>query len=273
MERIDIAEILRRRAPRLSRMLPRAAVGWLRGVLHEAEINSFLHRFRDAEPQQVLGAWLDELCVTCRVEGLDSVPLGGRYLVVANHPFGGLDGVAACHALCLRFGGVRAIVNDLLTHIGPLRPLWIPVNKTGAQHPEYAAIRERAFASDLPVLTFPAGLCSRRTRHGVEDPAWRASFVRLAERYDRTILPLYVGGSLSDRFYRAARLRKALGVKFNFEMLLLADEMFRQRGTRIEMRVGTPIRPAELRSLDGDDERCRMVRRRVYALAQNTPAL
>ena len=273
MERIDIAEILRSRAPRLSRLLPRAVVGWLRELLHEEEINSFLLRHRDSEPQKMLGAWLDELCVTCRVEGLDEVPLSDRYLVVANHPFGGLDGVAVCHALCRRFGGVRAIVNDLLTCIEPLRPLWIPVNKSGAQHPEYAAIRERAFASDLPVLTFPAGLCSRRTRRGVEDLAWRASFVRLAERYDRTILPLYVGGSLSDRFYRAARLRKALGVKFNFEMLMLADEMFRQRGTDITMRVGEPIRPAELRPLESDDERCRMVRRRVYALARNTTVL
>ena len=123
------------------------------------------------------------------------------------------------------------------------------------------------------MLTFPAGLCSRRTRRGVEDPAWRASFVRLAERYDRTIIPLYVGGSLSDRFYRAAWLRKALGVKFNFEMLLLADEMFRQRGTDIAMRVGAPIRPADLRPLASDAERCRMVRRRVYALAQNTRVL
>ncbi len=273
MERIDIADILHRRAPRLSRMIPRAALRRLRELLHEEEINAFLQRHRDSEPQEVLGAWLDELGVACRIEGIDSVPLGGRYLVVANHPFGGLDGVAACHALCMRFGGVRAIVNDLLTHIEPLRPLWIPVNKAGAQHPDYAVIRERAFASDLPVLTFPAGLCSRRTRRGVEDPAWRASFVRLAERYDRTILPLYVGGSLSDRFYRTARLRKALGVKFNFEMLLLADEMFRQRGTDIAMRMGAPIRPAELRPLASDDERCRMVRRRVYALAQNTPAL
>ena len=273
MERIDIADILRRRAPRFAQLLPRAVVRRLRELLHEDEINSFLHRYRDAEPQEVLGAWLDELCVTCRVEGLDSIPLDGRYLVVANHPFGGLDGVAVCHALCRRFGGVRAIVNDLLTHIEPLSPLWIPVNKAGAQQPEYAAIRERAFASDLPVLTFPAGLCSRRTRRGVEDPAWRASFVRLAERYDRTIIPLYVGGSLSDRFYRAAWLRKALGVKFNFEMLLLADEMFRQRGTDIAMRVGAPIRPADLRPLASDAERCRMVRRRVYALAQNTRVL
>ena len=82
----------------------------------------------------------------------------------------------------------------------------------------------------------------------MEDPAWRASFVRLAERYDRTIIPLYVGGSLSDRFYRAAWLRKALGVKFNFEMLLLADEMFRQRGRSFRIRVGEPIPAEELAS-------------------------
>ena len=66
MERIDIADILRRRAPRFAQLLPRAVVRRLRELLHEDEINSFLHRYRDAEPQEVLGAWLDELCVTDR---------------------------------------------------------------------------------------------------------------------------------------------------------------------------------------------------------------
>ena len=60
------------------------------------------------------------------------------------------------------FGDARVIVNDLLMHVEPLRPLWIPVNKHGSQCGEYLRRFDEAFASDCPILTFPAGLCSRR---------------------------------------------------------------------------------------------------------------
>lgn len=271
MEQIDIGVVLQRHYPRAARLVPRQAMEWLRRLLHESEINDFLRSCRGMQPCEVLTAWLERLEVTCEVRWPEGLDPRGRYMIVANHPFGGLDGVAACEAICRRLGDVRAIVNDLLMHIGPLRPLWIPVNKSGAQHPEYAQLRDRALKSDVPVLTFPAGLCSRRTRRGVEDTAWRTSFVRLAERYDRTIIPLYVEGTLSERFYRVARLRKALGIRFNFEMVLLCDEMFRQRGAHIVMRAGEPVGAADLAAMADDGERCRMVRRRVYALAANTP--
>lgn len=61
-----------------------------------------------------------------------------------------------------RFGDARVVVNDLLMHLEPLRPLWIPVNKHGAQSAAYARRYEEEFMGERPILTFPAGLCSRR---------------------------------------------------------------------------------------------------------------
>lgn len=78
------------------------------------------------------------------------------------------------------FGDARVIVNDLLMHVEPLRPLWIPVNKHGSQCGEYLRRFDEAFASDCPILTFPAGLCSRRRQGVVSDLPWRSNFVKRA---------------------------------------------------------------------------------------------
>ena len=73
-----------------------------------------------------------------------------------------MDGMMLADELVGYFGDARVIVNDLLMHVEPLRPLWIPVNKHGSQCGEYLRRFDEAFASDCPILTFPAGLCSRR---------------------------------------------------------------------------------------------------------------
>lgn len=65
-------------------------------------------------------------------------------------------------------------------YLEPLRPLWIPVNKHGAQSASYARKFDEEFFGDLPVLTFPAGLCSRPNGGEVTDPEWKISFLKKA---------------------------------------------------------------------------------------------
>jgi hypothetical protein len=65
-----------------------------------------------------------------------------------------------------------------------------------------------------------------------------------------------------------ANLRRWFGVGFNVEMIMLVDEMFRQRGKVLEARVGAPIFPEEID--DGDLNHWNgEIRRRVYALGDS----
>lgn len=68
-----------------------------------------------------------------------------------------MDGMMLADELVGYFGDARVIVNDLLMHVEPLRPLWIPVNKHGSQCGEYLRRFDEAFASDCPILTFRPG--------------------------------------------------------------------------------------------------------------------
>ena len=269
MPQIDIAEVLRQKAPELSRRIPRFAVEWLRRTVHERDINHILASYWDLPPQEFIRACFREWQVTYSAHGLDRLDPAGRYLFVANHPFGGMDGMMLADKLIDRFGDARVVVNDLLMHVEPLRPLWIPVNKHGSQNSAYARRFDEAFAGDLPILTFPAGLCSRRIGGRIADTEWKTNFLKKAAASGRTIVPVFVEGRLSDFFYRVDRIRKALGIRFNIEMLWLPDEMFSQQGRHFRIVVGDPVPAEELTQFGSLREQAEAIRRKTYFLEKS----
>ena len=266
MPEIDIGAVLQTKAPRLSQRIPAFAVQWLRRTIHEAEINHILRTYWDLPPQEFIRAFFREWEVTYSAEGLERLDPKGRSLFVANHPFGGMDGMMLADKLIERFGDARVVVNDLLMHLEPLRPLWIPVNKYGAQNAAYARKFDEEMFGERQILTFPAGLCSRRIRGEVTDLPWKSSFLKKAYASQRQIVPLFVEGRLSNFFYRMTALRKMLGVKFNIELLWLPDEMFSQKGRHFRIVAGEPIPMAELQEQGSLHEQTEYIRKKTYFL-------
>ncbi len=266
MPQIDIGAVLAEKAPRGARWIPRPLVEWLRRTVHEKEINHILAEYWTLPPQEFIRACFRDWKVAYSAQGLERLDPKGRYLFVSNHPFGGMDGMMLADKLIDRFGDVRVVVNDLLMHVEPLRPLWLPVNKLGAQNAEYARRMEEAFFGDVPILTFPAGLCSRRIDGRITDTEWKPSFLKKAYASQRQIVPLFVEGRLSNFFYRFSRLRKSLGVKFNIEMLWLPDEMFAQAGKHFRIVAGEPVPFAELQPLGSLREQVEYIREKTYFL-------
>ncbi len=269
MPQIDIGAVLAAKAPRLVRWIPRPLVGWLRRTVHEREINYILEHYWKLPPQEFIRACFREWDVSYSMQGLEKLDPRGRYLFVSNHPFGGMDGMMLADKLIERFGDARVVVNDLLMYLDPLEPLWIPVNKHGSQNTAYARKMDEEFFGERPILTFPAGLCSRKIDGRVTDTEWKVSFLKKAYSSQRQIVPVFVEGRLSNFFYRIDRLRKALGLKFNIEMLWLPDEMFSQKGKHFRMVAGDPIPVAELQECGSLREQAEYVRKKAYFLEKS----
>lgn len=167
MPKIDVDAVLAAKAPRIARWVPGFVIRWLKRTIHQDEINYILDEYSALPPQQFIQACFKFWGVTYSVEGLEKLDPKGRYLFASNHPFGGMDGMMLADELVGYFGDARVIVNDLLMHVEPLRPLWIPVNKHGSQCGEYLRRFDEAFASDCPILTFPAALFAPSAGGGV----------------------------------------------------------------------------------------------------------
>ena len=117
-------------------------------------------------------------------------------------------------------GKIRYLVNDLLLYLQNLQSIFVPINKHGAQGRDNALRIEEAYASDNQIITFPAGLCSRKINGKIVDLDWKKSFIQKAVQYKRDIVPVYFDGQNSARFYRVANIRKRLGIKMNYERFI-----------------------------------------------------
>ncbi|MDE7108487.1 MAG: 1-acyl-sn-glycerol-3-phosphate acyltransferase, partial [Muribaculaceae bacterium] len=242
---INLHNILRDRLPRkVSRFLPGFLISGLEKVIHQDDLNDMLRVAFPLRGSAFSRKILEHLDITLEVKGLDNLEEGKRYMFASNHPLGGLDGIALIAVLGEKYGddGVRFLVNDMLMNVEPLRDVFLPINKFGAQGRDAAKAINAALESDMQILQFPAGLVSRLHDDGtVSDLTWQKAFVAKAMETGRDIVPVHFEGLNSGRFYKAARWRKKLNIKVNLEQALLPGEVCRARGSHYRVTFGSPV--------------------------------
>lgn len=186
---------------------------------------------------QSLGVEID-VCA----EDLGRIPSAGPLIVVANHPFGGLDGLILTALLQRVRPDVQLLANYLLRQIPEMRVTCIFVDPFGG--PAAAAHNHGAMKSAVHWVqrghvlgVFPAGEVSHFTlRRGcVTDPPWNDSVARLVRRTSATVLPVYFSGGNSRFFQLAGLLHPRL------RTAMLPRELLRMRGRWVRVEIGSPI--------------------------------
>ena len=265
--KIDVDNVLRERLPRHYKYIPRFVVHWLERTICQDKLNAILLKMAGKNSVDAATAALDEMDITVKATGLDRLP-DGRYMFVSNHPLGGLDGLALISLLGQRYDRkIKFLVNDLLMAVEPLRGVFLPVNKYGSQSRTAASQIEEALKSDNQFITFPAGLCSRMQPDGnIADLPWQKAAVVHAVNYQRDIVPIYFDAVNSRFFYRFAKWRKRLGIKFNIELVFLPKEMIKKCGSTLHAVIGEPI-PWD--SLDGAHPKQEAARLREVVIHMN----
>ena len=239
---IDIDKVLREKAPKYYKYIPRFVVSYLKRIVHQEELNVFLRDSKDKVGVDFLKACLEFLDANIVVKGEENLPKEGLYTFVSNHPLGGQDGVALGYVLGSFYNGkVKYMVNDLLMNLQGLAPLCIPINKTGKQAKDFPRMVEAGFASDDQLIMFPAGLCSRRQNGVIRDLDWKKTFIVKSVQTHRDVVPIHFEGRNSNFFYNLANVCKFLGIKINIAMLYLADEMLKNRHKTFTVTIGKPI--------------------------------
>jgi len=265
--RIDIEQVLRERLGSRVRHIPGIAVKMLKRLIHQDEMNRLLESAYPKRGAEFCDSVLETLGVSLSVKGAERMPASSRCIIVSNHPLGGLDGITMISWLSRHYGRrVHFVVNDLLMAVEPLRECFVPVNKHGSQSREAAMALDVVLSDADPVVIYPAGLVSRLGNDGrISDLVWRKMVVTKAIESQRDIIPVHFDGENSRSFYRWARLRKRLGIRFNYEMILLPREVMRARGKHFTLTVGDAIPWQTLRG-DHAAEEASMLRQTVYSL-------
>jgi 1-acyl-sn-glycerol-3-phosphate acyltransferase len=263
---VDVEKVIAGKNPRLLKWMPGFIMRYIKRIIHEKEINEFMAEYGHLRNLEFIDKVLHHFGSDVKTVGLENIPAEGGFIIAANHPLGGFDGIALMKAVSLRRKDIRFLVNDILFSLGTMNDLFVPVNKHGAQH-SMAKIEE-AYQSGNAIVIFPAGLVSRKQKGEIKDLMWRKSFITKAKLYNKQIIPTYIDGKNSSFFYNLAMWRKRFGIKANLEMFYLSDELFKQRNKSITITFGKPVAVASFPQGKNDGEIAEMMKAHVYALGQ-----
>jgi putative hemolysin len=239
---IDVKKAIAAKNPKLLKLLPKFVLNYIIRTVHQDEMNVAVEKNKQRFGYDFVQAAMEVFQAKTATVGTENIPQTGGVIMAANHPLGGLDGIAFMEVAGKYRKDIKFLVNDLLMQIKNFEPIFVPVNKLGKNSSEYTRKIEETYASDGCLLIFPAGLVSRKQEGGkIEDLVWRKSFIIKAIQHKKNIVPVYIDGKNSKFFYNLAYWRKKLGIKANIEMFYLVDEMFKQKGKTITFIFGKPI--------------------------------
>ena len=264
---IDIEGVIKSKNPGAAKAIPGFVINYLKRLIHEDFINDFLYQNRELMGLEFVDAIIKGFGAIVKVQGEENIPKQGRFIMASNHPLGGLDGVALMQVVGKVRKDIIFPVNDILMYLPNLQELFIPINKHG-NNTENIKIIQDTFESEKLMLYFPAGLVSRKQHGKIEDLEWKKTFIAKAKQYKRDVIPVFIHGNNSRRFYRIANLRKTFRIGANIEMLFLPDEMHKQRNKTIEIIVGKAIPFETFDKSNNFREWAQKVKNYVYAMGK-----
>lgn len=207
-----------------------------------------------SRPERFLENVLQEMTVSSLVNPNDfeSIPAQGPTIVVANHPFGGLEGIVLAHHLLTRRPDVKIMANYLLGRIPELRDLFIlvdPFNETRAVGNNVGPLREaiRWVEQGGLLAMFPAGeVAHLKVREmQVSDPEWNPVVARIAQKTGAAVVPVHFRGRNSALFQLAGLIHPRL------RTALLPRELANKQGESLGLVVGGAIAPKRYQAKEG----------------------
>tara|TARA_B100001059_G_scaffold236711_1_gene289298 strand:- start:5651 stop:6562 length:912 start_codon:yes stop_codon:yes gene_type:complete len=200
---------------------------------------------------------------------LSKIPTSGPLIMIANHPYGILDGLMMGHILSSVRGDFRILANTVFRKSADLQRVVLPISfdETKDAVRENLATRKNALAylaDGGAIGVFPGGTVSTAATPFAQpmDPGWRSFTARMISKSNATVLPVYFEGQTSRMFQLASHLHNTL------RMGLLIKEFKKRIDTPVRVVVGDPITQEDLKEFS-TDSRAMMdfLRKKTYELS------
>lgn len=173
---------------------------------------------------------------------LKNIPRTGPLIMIANHPYGILDGLMMGHILARTRGDFRILANSVFRKAEDLNRVILPISFETTKDALALNIATRKTALDYlrdggAIGIFPGGTVSTAARPFSRpmDPGWRSFTARMIGKSGATVLPVYFDGHTSRLFQIASHMHSTL------RMGLLIKEFRKRVDTPVRIAVGQPI--------------------------------
>ncbi|MDW4548082.1 lysophospholipid acyltransferase family protein [Defluviimonas sp. D31] len=173
---------------------------------------------------------------------LANIPAEGPLILVANHPYGILDGLMMGHILSQVRGDFRIIAHRIFRKAEDLNRVILPINFDETKEAARQNIEVRASALDYlgaggAIGIFPGGTVATAARPFARpmDPVWRNFTPKMIARSDATIVPIYFDGQNSRLFQLASHLH------YTLRLALLIKEFRARVDEPVRVVIGAPL--------------------------------
>jgi len=246
-------------------------LGWvLMKVLNISTLNKIYNRNKHLSNVEFLDAILDEFQIKFEIpeEDMKRLPKEGPYITISNHPLGGIDGILLLKLMIEQRSDFKIIANFLLHRIEPLKPYIMPVNPFEGRKDAASSIA--GFKNAIlhlkeghPLGVFPAGEVSTyRDGKLVVDKEWEAAAMKLIQKAEVPVVPIYFHAKNSRLFYRLSKLSDTL------RTAKLPSELLTQKRRVIKVRVGKAISVKDQKEHPSLPEFSEFLRRKTYMLSK-----
>jgi len=240
-------------------------------LLFPDELRELYSRVQSSDQTCIWQGVLNEMQVRCEVSDADlkNIPSSGPLVVVANHPFGMIEGAVLGSVLGRVRSDVKVMTNYLLAGIPELQQGCIfvdPFRNRRTPMQNRRGIRESLewLSKGGVLVIFPAGEVSswNLREQRVVDPKWSDTAARLARVSRAAVLPVYVKGENSLPFHMLGFVHPRL------RTVRLPQELLNKRGKTIAIHIGSEIPAEQLSAVPEPQTATRYLRWRTYLLAE-----
>ncbi len=200
---------------------------------------------------------------------LGSIPATGPLILLANHPYGILDGLMMGHLLDRLRGDFRILANSVFRRAEALNRVILPISFDETREAVKLNLETRAralsfLAAGGAIGVFPGGTVSTAARPFSRpmDPGWRNFTAKMIAKSDATVVPVFFDGHNSRLFQIASHLH------YTLRLGLLIKEFRARVDEPVRVVIGAPLDPSHLAALRADPSRMMdHLRRATYALS------
>jgi putative hemolysin len=200
---------------------------------------------------------------------LDNIPKDGPLILIANHPYGILDGLMMGHILSKTRGDFRILAHQVFRKAEDLNRVILPIAFDETKEAVKLNLETRKTALNYlneggAIGVFPGGTVSTSAKPFSRpmDPSWRSFTAKMVAKSNATVVPIYFDGHNSRMFQLASHLH------YTLRMGLLIKEFRARVGTPVRVVIGQPIDPAEIAKRSKDTrEMMDFLRKSTYALS------
>ncbi|NEU07662.1 lysophospholipid acyltransferase family protein [Flavihumibacter sp. R14] len=235
------------------------------------KINEVNETFQKAEHLKGI-AFVDKILDTLGVKieydlnELKNLPKNGAFIAIANHPYGGIEGLILLKILCSVRPDARLMANFILKKIPNLSEYFIAVNPfENMNHSSSISGIKNTLSllqNGTPIGIFPAGEVStyKLEQQQVTDKLWHPVVGKIIDKANVPVLPIYFHGNNGLLFNLLSLIHPTL------RTAKLPSELFNKHGHTIRVRIGKPINTCDIPYRGNTPKLLSYLRAKTYAL-------